>query len=87
MSWRIADGDGAILAGSPSGIVTLDLREQVWWPRQCRRWEDAWDQRYSKRHPALQEGFGDRAPPGQYRVRARWAGLAQAGSGGFTLEA
>lgn len=84
-NWEVIDSSGNVVADTSHRIYTLELRRQVWAPRQCRTIEDTWDQRYWNRpRDAEREGDGligrvvrgDAVPLGSYRVESRWSGAA-----------
>ncbi len=74
--WHVLDASGQTVADNSHQILTTELRTQVWWPRQCRDWQDDWDLRYWNR-PDQPRSFagparGDAVPPGSYRAEATW---------------
>jgi hypothetical protein len=84
-NWEVMDGVGNVVADTSHRIYALDLRRQIWAPRQCRTIEDTWDQHYWNRPgDARQEPDGvvgtavrgDTVPPGSYHVESRWSSAA-----------
>jgi hypothetical protein len=64
---------------------TLELSRQTWAPRQCRTFEDTWDQKYWNRPGDVDpeaDGLlgtavrGGVVPRGGYRVESRWSSAA-----------
>lgn len=76
VAWRVLDEAGRTVADTSHRVHTLELSRQIWWPRQCRGWDDEWDLHYWNR-PDQPRSFagparGDAVPAGKYRVEAQW---------------
>ncbi len=85
ITWELIDSVGNVVADTSHRVYTLELGRQIWAPRQCRTFEDMWDQHYWNRPGDTgrqRDGIvgtpvrGGAVPAGSYRLELRWSSAA-----------